>query len=152
VNPRWLKPGDWLAGLGGVALLVSLFLPWYAVSSSSQDLTAWEAFSIIDVLLALVALLGIGLAVLTAIRRTPAVPVALSVVGGPIGLLAALIVLIRLVDPPGPNELLGPGVGAWMSLAGALAIAVGSWLGLGDERNRGVRPVAVERRPAPPAA
>jgi drug/metabolite transporter (DMT)-like permease len=151
VNPRWLKPGDWLAGTGGVALLVSLFLPWYRVTGDEGDLSGWEAFSIIDVLLALAALVGIGLAVLTAIRRTPAVPVALGVLGGPIGLLAALIVLIRIVDPPGPNDLLGPALGAWLSLAGALAVGAGAWMSLRDERNRGVPPVPVEVRPAPPA-
>jgi hypothetical protein len=152
VNPRWLKAGDWLAGLGGVALLVSLFLPWYRVAGGEGDLSGWEAFSVIDVLLALAGLTGIGLAVLTAVRRTPAVPVAFGVVGGPIGLLAALIVLIRIVDPPGPNDLLGPGPGAWLSLAGALAVASGAWVSLRDERNRGVPAVPIEARPAPPAS
>ena len=149
MNPRWLRPGDWLAALGGVVLLVALFLPWYTVSGDDQDLTGWQAFSVIDVLLALAALTGIALAVLTAVRRTPAVPVAFAVLGLPIGALAALIVMIRLVDPPGPNDLLGPGAGAWLSLAGALAVATGAWLSIRDERNRGVPAPPVENRPAP---
>jgi hypothetical protein len=151
VNPGWLKPGDWLAGLGGVALLVALFLPWYTVSEGDGELTGWEAFSVIDILLALTAAVGVALAVLSATRRTPAVPVAFGVIGVPVGALAALIVLIRLVDPPGPNTLLGPGPGAWISLAGALAVAAGSWLSIRDERNRGVPAVPVEARPTPPA-
>jgi hypothetical protein len=148
---RWLKPGDWLAGLGGLALLVSLFLPWYSVAGVDRDLTGWQSFAVIDVLLALAALVGIALAVTTAVRRTPAVPVALGVLGGPVGALAALLVLIRLLDPPGPNELLDLGPGAWLALAGALAVAAGAWWSLGDERNRGVPAVPVEPRPAPPA-
>jgi hypothetical protein len=152
MNLRWLKPGDWLAGLGGLALLVSLFLPWYSVTGVGRDLTGWQSFAVIDVLLALAALVGIALAVSTALRRTPAVPVALGVIGGPVGALATLLVLIRLLDPPGPNELLDPGAGVWIALAGALALAAGAWWSLGDERNRGVPAAPVEARPAPPGA
>jgi hypothetical protein len=150
VNARWLKPGDWLAGLGGLVLLVSLFLTWYSVSD--RDLTAWQSFAVIDVLLALAALVGIALAVTTAVRRTPAVPVALGVLGAPVGVVATLLVLLRLLDPPGPNELLDLGPGVWLALAGAAAVAAGAWWSLGDERNRGVPAPSVEARPAPPAA
>ena len=152
MNPRWLKPGDWLAGLGGLVLLASLFLTWYAVAGTGRDLTAWQSFSVIDVLLALVALLGIALAVTTAVRRTPAVPVALGVIAGPAGAIATLLVLIRLLDPPGPNELLDLGPGVWLALAGAAAVAAGAWWSIGDERNRGVPAPPVEVRPAPPEA
>ena len=152
MNLRWLKPGDWLAGLGGLLLLVSLFLPWYAIAGVDRDLTGWQSFSVIDVLLALAALLGIALAVTTAVRRTPAVPVALGVIGAPAGALALLLVLIRVLDPPGPNELLDPAIGGWLALAGALAMTAGAWWSIGDERNRGVEPIPVEVRPSPPAA
>jgi hypothetical protein len=150
MNLRWLKPGDWLAGVGGAVLLVSLFVDWYTVGG--RNLTAWRAFSIIDVLLALVALLGLSLALTTAVRRTPALPVALGVIGSPAGALASLIVLIRIVDPPGPNDLVGLCAGVWVGLAGALAVAAGAWWSLRDERNRGVPAGPVEARPAPPAA
>jgi hypothetical protein len=152
VNARWLKPGDWLAGLGGLVLLVSLFLTWYSVSGGARDLTAWQSFAVIDVLLALAALLGIALAVTTAVRRTPAVSVALGVLGGPLGAIATLLVLIRLIDPPGPNELFDLGPGVWLALAGAAAVTAGAWWSIGDERNRGVPAPPVEARPAPPAA
>jgi hypothetical protein len=148
VNPRWLKPGDWLAGLGGAVLIVSLFLDWYTVSG--RNLTGWRSFSVIDVLLFLAGLLGVALAVTTALRRTPAVPVALGVLTSPVGALATLLVLIRIVDPPGPNQFISLGAGVWIALAGALAVSAGAWWSLGDERNRGVPGVPVELRPAPP--
>jgi hypothetical protein len=152
VNLRWLRPGDWVAGAGGVVLLVSLFLPWYDVHGVSRHLTAWQAFSVIDLLLALAALLGIALAVTTAVRRTPAVPVALGVIALIPGALATLLVLVRVLDPPGPNALLDVAAGAWIGLVAAAALTAGAWMSIADERNRGVPEPSVETRPAPPAA
>ena len=61
-----LRPGELIAAAGGVALLVVMFLDWYAVGGTtsvggsdvriSLGLTAWEAFGITDILLALAAL------------------------------------------------------------------------------------------------
>jgi hypothetical protein len=147
-----LRPGDWVAGLGGAVLLVSLFLPWYDVKGVDRHLTGWQAFSVIDVILAIAAILGLAVAVTGAFRHTPAVPVAMAVLGVPVGALAVLLVLVRVLDPPGPNELLDLAVGSGVALVGALAVAAGSWLSMADERNRGVPEVAVEVRPTPPAA
>ena len=158
MNPRWLRPGDGLAALGGLLVLVALFLPWYSVTlpsgapAAGRDLTGWQAFSVIDILLALAALVGIGLAVAVATRRTPALPLAVAVIGIITGALAVLLVLVRILDQPGPNQLLDVALGAWLALVGALGLAAGAWRSLADERNRGVRPVPVELRPTPPAA
>ena len=109
-----LRPGELIAAAGGVALLVVMFLDWYAVGGTtsvggsdvriSLGLTAWEAFGITDILLALAALIAIGLAVITAARRSPALPVAASVITSTTGILATLLVLYRILNQPGPNE------------------------------------------------
>jgi hypothetical protein len=158
VNPRWLRPGDLLAGGGGVLVLVSLFLPWSSVTLPSADapalgreLTGWQAFSVIDLLLALVGLVGIGVALTTATRRTPALPLAVAVIASTTGVLAVLLVLVRILDQPGPNQFLDVSVGAWLALAGTLGLTGGAWRSIADERNRGVQPAPVELRPAPPA-
>ena len=70
---RRVRAGEWVAAASGVALLVSLFLPWYGPSAS-----AWESLAAIDVLLAFVAASGVLLAIVTAVQRVPAVPIALS--------------------------------------------------------------------------
>jgi hypothetical protein len=147
-----LRPGDWLAAIGGVLLLVSLFLPWYSVAGTGRQLTGWQAFSVIDLLLALVGVIGVAVGVTTAVKRTPALPVAVAVIGVPFGALAVLLALVRVLDPPGPNELLDLGVGSVLGLIGALGVAAGSWWSMADERNRGVPDVVAEVRPAPPAA
>jgi hypothetical protein len=64
-----LTPGDISAGVGGIVLLISLWLPWYGVSvnvagfSASSDASGWEVFSSIDIILFLIAVAAIALVV-----------------------------------------------------------------------------------------
>jgi hypothetical protein len=146
MNLRWLRPGDVLAAGGGALLLISLFLDWYSTPGGG-GLTGWRAFAVTDVLLALLGVLGLGVGAAVVTRRTPVVPVALGVIGSVAGPVGVLLVLFRLLDPPG--ESLGIAVGALLGLAGALGVAAGAWWSLSDERNRGVPPVPSELRPAP---
>jgi hypothetical protein len=121
---RRLRRGEWLAAAGGVALLAVMWVPWY------DDANAWSAFTVLDLLLALVALLGIAAAVLQATRRSPALPVAADVIGSVVGLLVLLALLFRVLDPPGDSSR------AWGLAAGfvsCLAVFAGAWLALRDE-------------------
>ncbi len=156
-----LRAGELIAAAGGVALLVVMFLEWYAAGGTTKvagrdihisvGFTAWEAFGVTDILLALAALIAIGLAVLTATRRSPALPVAASVITATTGILATLLVLYRILNQPGPNELIGVDAGAWVGLAACLGVFLGAWLSLSDERSRPVDPLppVPERRPTP---
>jgi carbon starvation protein CstA len=147
-----LRPGELIAAAGGVALLVVLFLDWYAAGGAggiSVGLSAWQAFGVTDVLLALVALVAIALAVITAARRSPALPVALSVITASLGILATLLVLYRLLNQPGPNEFVAAELGVYLGLLCALAIAAGGWRSMRDETWEGA-PVPTEVRPTPP--
>jgi hypothetical protein len=157
-----LRLGEIVAGLGGLALLVSLFLTWYhleppdagnalVVVSLATDgrLTAWGSFAVIDVLLALIALLAIAVPIISTTSRGPAKPIGIQVIGSAIGWIAVLLVVVRLIFPPGDH--LGPALGAWIGLAGALVAWIGSWLALRDESAPGATSPDVPRRPAPPA-
>jgi hypothetical protein len=154
-----LRRGDLIAGLGGVALLIVMFLDWYGAGGSAtfqgQDITislglnAWEAFSITDLVLALTAVCGIALAVITASRRSPALPVAASVLTSTVGALATLLVFYRILNQPGPNEFFDVKLGAFLGFLSVLAIAVGGWLAMRDEQWEGA-PMPTDVRPAPP--
>lgn len=61
---RRLRAGEWIAALGGVALLVALFLPWYDEGAASR--TGWESFAVLDVIFAVVAVAAVLLLVVTA--------------------------------------------------------------------------------------
>jgi hypothetical protein len=159
-----LRPADVLAGIGGAVLLGSLFMKWYGfdasalapgvagrlLSRSVPAVTAWQAFSITDVLLAAVALLGIAIPLVTAVSTSPAKPVALTVITSVAGTLGVLLVLYRIVDQPGDNALVAVETGAWIGLAGAVLTLVGAWLAMADESTPGAVPPQVPRRPAPP--
>ena len=139
---RRLRDGEWLAGGGGLALLASLWLDWYG------GMTAWQALAVIDVLLALLALVPLALVVAQATRRSPAVPVALSVLTPLAGALAAALIAFRLIDlPDGAVAVHG---GAWLALAAALVVVVGGWRSMRVERVPGVSLPPVEALPAPP--
>jgi hypothetical protein len=153
-----LRTADLVAGVGGVMLLVTLFLTWYSAGGSasfggreiqvSLNLTAWEAFSITDVILALTALSGIGLALLTASRRSPALPVAAGVITTTLGALATLLVFYRILNQPGPNEFLEVKFGAFLGFLSVLAVAVGGFRAIRDEEGEDA-PVPTDVRPAP---
>jgi hypothetical protein len=138
-----LRAGEWVAAASGVALFVSLFLPWYGPGS----LTAWESFAAIDVLLGLVAAAGVLLAIVTATHRVPAVPIALSTLVMFVGFFGVLLVLIRVVDIP--DGAGGREWALWLGLAGAAGVAAGAAIAMRDERVVGAAPVEVESLPAP---
>jgi prepilin signal peptidase PulO-like enzyme (type II secretory pathway) len=138
-----LRGGDVTAGLAGAALLASLFLDWYS------GLSAWEAFSVLDAVLALLALVPFGLVATQATRDSPSLPVFLSVLTTVAGLLAALLILYRIVNQPGPNDVVVVHLGAWAGFSAAAVLTAGGWWSMRDESMPGVPAPPVEDLPAP---
>lgn len=144
---RRVRVGEWIAAVGGVVLLASLFLPWYEGPGGSS-VTGFEALAVIDVVLAIAALLGIGLLFLTASQPTPAVPLALNGLIALMGTIAAVLALIRVLALPDAAE--ARDIGVWLGLAGALGVGIGGWVAMRDERlSRPGRPTDVSGRPVP---
>jgi hypothetical protein len=142
-----LRAGEWLAAAGGVVLLVSLFLPWYGLGG--LYVSGFEAFTVIDVLLALLAVLAIALAVLQATQDGPAMPVGAAVLTATLGKVGVLLVLFRIVDEPGA-DFVELRAGAYIALAATVAITAGGWRSLMNEHVRGLPPdVEPDLRPTP---
>jgi hypothetical protein len=142
-----LRDGELIAGAGGVALLAAMFLHWYAAGLA--EATAWQAFGVLDVVLALLALVPLGLVVAQASRESPSIPVALGVLTTLAGALAALLILYRIANQPGPNELVDVQLGAWLGLLAAAVIGVGGFRSLRVEPVPGAVLPPVEDLPAP---
>jgi hypothetical protein len=123
---RRLRAGEWIAALSGLALLVALFMPWYDGESG------WEAFTVLDLILAVLALAALAIPVVTAGHRVPAVPLAHQSLVTLAGMAELLLVLIRVANLPGDAE--GRDWGLWLGLASTLGIAAGSVVAMRDER------------------
>jgi len=136
VDLRRLRFGEWLAVAGGIALIVSLLLPWY--DGPTEPLSGYEAMTIVDILLTAVALWAITLGVLQATQDAPAKPVAFGVMSVVFGAIAVLLVVFRLIDAPADGLEVRPS--AWLGLAAALAITVGGWRSIAAEYVRGLPP------------
>jgi peptidoglycan/LPS O-acetylase OafA/YrhL len=119
---RRIEAGPVLVGLGALLVLVSVFLNWY-----QPNVTAWEAFEALDLLLtalAVAALVGAVGAIrpeATVIERhwLPAIVAAI-----------AIIVAAQILNPP-PSVDGDPDTGAWLALGAAVVMCIGTLLTLG---------------------
>jgi hypothetical protein len=118
---RRFQVGPILVFLGAIVLLVSLFLEWYG------SLAAWDAFEMVDVVLAVLAIAAVISAVGVIApdvayvdrRWLPA-----------FGLGAAVLIAAQL-DPPPVAADETAGTGAWIAFASALVMVVGAVLSFG---------------------
>ena len=143
-----VRPMDWVAGAVGVVLLVVLALPWYDLLDGT--LSAFMAFSFVDLWLAATALLAIAIPIVTAWRDSPSVPIAVAVAAEAFAWIAVLLVLWRAIDDPG--EGLQPTAMPLIGVLVTLALAIVVWLAIRDERAPGLKPAPPARTmPVPPA-
>lgn len=116
-------------------------------TSSGWNSLGWLTLAIAAAAIALVAWLAIA----NLARRPIATTMASNVAAAVLGPIALLVLALRvLVFQPGPNDLVGLRYGAWLGLAGALALTIGAWWALADERT-GAPESAYEPPPARPA-
>lgn len=143
---RRLRAGEWITALGGAALLVALFLPWYDEGAASPS--GWESLAILDVILALIGVAAVMLVVVTAVQRSPALPIAMDSLLALAGLVALALLLFRIADLPGDAH--GRELGLWLALGSALVLTVGAAIAMRDERlSTEGRQVDLTGRPTP---
>jgi hypothetical protein len=149
---------QWLAALAGVVLLVSLWLPWYGTVGLTAN--AWEAFTYVDLVLALAGLVAIALVPVTASQRAAAGPRLFASVLFWLALAAAILAVIRLINVPGVDTILAGGgadikreAGGFVGAAAAIAVVVFAWLSRRDTSFPGPLRTHpdVERLPSPTA-
>ncbi len=142
---RRLRVGELLALAGSICVIVSLLVPWY--ESPIGQLDAWDTFGpgMVLLLAALCAALAMVISALT--ERSPALPVSTAVWCVPLGLLAVIAAVVRVIERP--DHATGLCSGAWLALVGAAAILVGAWLALRDERPSMYEPARPAPRPRP---
>ena len=140
-----IRLGELLALAGAACVIVSLFEPWYQGAAGRLD--AWDTFGPAVVLLLAAASAALGLLFSTVTERSPALPVAAAVCCVLLGLLAVVAAVVRVLERPDHATSLC--AGAWLALAGAVAILAGAWQSLRDERPSMYEPATPEPRPGP---
>lgn len=150
-----LSTGERISGASAILLFVFMFFRWYGISVHSNLLVylqlfddggnAWQTLNVLPIFLALVIAVTVGAALLRLSRLDwePPVPTGpvLCVLGG----LAALLILSRIVFPPGLGdkfeEIESEGfilevtleAGIFLALAAACGIACGGYWAMRGE-------------------
>lgn len=147
-----LRFGETIAAVSAVILFIVMFLHWYGVKDTSISVSAWRAFSYTDLICLLAIIVAIGLALLTMSQQSVALPVATSVITTVIGGIAALLVLYRILNQPGPNDIVTVKFWAYIGFLAAAGIAVGGYQSMREEGTTFGDAAGGARRPAPTPA
>jgi len=143
MSPRKVRAGELLVLAGAACVIVSLFVPSY--ESPAGTLDAWDTFGPGVALLLAATASAIGLFVATLTERSTAVPVASIVWTSLLGLIATIAAIVRVLERP--DHATSRCAGPWLALAGALAILLGAWLAIRDERGSLYPPAMPPTRP-----
>jgi hypothetical protein len=156
-----LTPLDMIAGVGGIVLLISLFLPWYGVSvdvagfSASESASGWEVLSLIDIILFLCAVVAIAVVAGQALGSLPTdLPAGLVLFAA--GALALLLCVFRIIDIPAPGDVpdevdLSRKIGVFIALLSSAAIGYAGWRANAERPGGPGRATPDPATPPPPA-
>jgi outer membrane biosynthesis protein TonB len=126
VDVNRLRTGEKIAGAAAVLLFIDMFLKWYGVKGVDITISAWKVFSYTDLLMLLLILAALALVFIRGTARTVQLPASLPLIVAGIGALAAIVVLLRIFDQPGPNELVTVRLFAYIGFLLVLAITYGA--------------------------
>jgi hypothetical protein len=144
-----LNTGEKIAGISAVLLFIVMFFDWFGVEVSGSGGfagtvpgaggSAWDALDFIPIVLVVtiaVALINVSLRLSDSSYEPPvSMNVAVAVLGG----LSTLLVLFRIIDPPGFGSFGGVSVdatlefGIFLGLITAAGIAYGGYRGMQEE-------------------
>ncbi|HEV2812426.1 MAG TPA: hypothetical protein VGW10_04160 [Solirubrobacteraceae bacterium] len=132
-----ISRGEMIAGAGGIGLFLFLFVDW------ASTVSAWEAFDVVDIVLAAIGLGVVALVAARAAGQNVAVPGGSGTAIALAGFAAAIITLTFLLESDDRE------IGLYLSVLAALAIVYGGWVA-----SRGPvapRPATTAPPPPPPA-
>lgn len=147
-----LRSGEAIASVAAILLFILMFFTWYGTKATTTGEplggvitgaaggNAWQTLELIPLFLMLAIVVAVGAALLrvTGSDWKPAIPpgAAVCVLGG----LAALLILIRIISPPGPSGAFSElgmestlKLPVFVAFVAALGIAYGGWRAMGQE-------------------
>jgi hypothetical protein len=156
-----LRQGEQIAAIAALVLLFVMFVfNWFTVDIGGGNIggvsipkthagvNAWESFSWIDLILFLGVIGGLALAFVRGSGTRVDFPLPTAVTG--VCALGTLLVLYRIINPPGNSDLVNRGIGLFLGLIAVAALTYGAYLIM--QEDEGGLPSGTGRRepPAPP--
>ncbi len=144
-----LNTGEKVAGVSAVLLFVSMFLDWFGVEISGEGGSvsfgsgaggsAWDALDFIPIVLVLAVVVAVVNAVLRLSDSEYEPPISMNVVVAVLGGISVLLILFRIISPPGFGTFGGVSVdatleyGIFLGLLAAIGIAFGGYKAMQEE-------------------
>lgn len=141
-----LSQGEKIAAVSAILLFVFMFFDWFSAevsvgaAAASEGVDAWDALNWIPVVLVVTILAALFVATLRLTDAQYKPSISGSAVVAVLGGLSFLLILYRIIDPPGASGSI-PGVSfhvsptfwIFVSLVAAAGIAYGGYRAMGEE-------------------
>ena len=144
-----LNTGEKIAGVSAVLLFIFMFFDWFGVEISGEGGTvsfgsgaggnAWDALDFIPIVLVIAIVIALVNVFLRLSDSEYEPPVSMNVAVAVLGGISTLLVLFRIIDPPGFGTFGGVSVdatlefGIFLGLVTAAGIAYGGYRGMQEE-------------------
>jgi uncharacterized membrane protein YhaH (DUF805 family) len=144
-----LSTGEKVSAVSAVLLFIFMFFDWFGAKvegvpgfsgSIEAGGSAWDALDVIPIFLMLAIVAAIAVAVIRLTDADVEPPVSMNAIVAVLGGLAVLLILYRIIDPPGDGDALaGVGVditlklGIFLGLLAAAGIAYGGYSAMREE-------------------
>lgn len=143
-----LSTGEKVSAVAAVLLFVFMFFDWFGVKIEGVagfggavpgGGSAWDALDVIPIFLMAAIVVAIGVAVIRLTDADLEPPVSLNAIVAVLGALAVLLILYRIVNPPGGGGFGGVDVdttlkiGIFLGLIAAAGIAYGGFSAMREE-------------------
>jgi len=112
-----VRAGEWVASVCGALILAGMFMPWYGSESALSEI------SLLDLILAAVAVVALLMPVILARSRTTNVPIVTETLVSTLAVIAAVLLLLKLIWAPES----GLRAGYYLGLAGSVLLAIAGW-------------------------
>jgi hypothetical protein len=152
VEARKLSTGEKVSAISAIALFVFMFFDWFGAKVSGVPgfsgniegggggggRSAWDALDVIPIFLMLAIVVALGVALVRLTDADLELSISPNAIVAALGGLAVLLILYRIVDPPGYGI---PGVtidttlrlGVFLGLIAAAGIAYGGYSAMREE-------------------
>ncbi|HET6999386.1 MAG TPA: hypothetical protein VFI03_12455 [Solirubrobacterales bacterium] len=144
-----LNTGEKIAGVSAVLLFIFMFFDWFGVEISGEGGSvsfgsgaggsAWDALDFIPIILVITIVIALVNVFLRLSDSDYEPPVSMNVAVAVLGGLSVLLILYRIISPPGFGTFGGVSVdatlefGIFLGLLAAIGIAFGGYKGMQEE-------------------